>query len=169
MSPEVRRAEPGEELAVAGVHVRAWLAAYRGLIDDDYLDNLRAEDRAAMHSFGAAAADAPETLLAVEGDDILGFVAFGPSRDEDTPGAGEIFALYIDPAHWSGGVGRLLMREARERLRQRGFDEGTLWVLEGNEQAERFYHAEDWQRDGAERAEDPYGPVVTVRRFRRRL
>jgi ribosomal protein S18 acetylase RimI-like enzyme len=169
MSPEIRRAEPGEELAVAGVHVRAWLAAYRGLIDDDYLDNLRVEDRAAMHSFGAADPSSPETLLAVEGDEILGFVAFGPSRDEDTPDAGEIFALYIEPAHWNIGIGRLLMREVREHLRQRGLSEGTLWVLEGNEQAERFYRAEGWQPDGAEREEDPYGPIVTVRRFRRSL
>jgi len=165
----VRRAEPGEEMAVAEVHVRAWLAAYRGLIDDDYLDNLRAEDRAAKHSFGAADASAPETLLAVEGDDVLGFVAFGPSRDTDTRDAGEIFALYIDPPCWNSGVGRLLMREARKHLRRRGFGEGTLWVLEGNEQAERFYRAEGWQPDGAEREEDPYGPIVTVRRFRRPL
>jgi GNAT superfamily N-acetyltransferase len=108
----------------------------------------------------------PETLLAIEGEEILGFVTFGRSRDEDTPEAAEVFALYIDPARWSSGVGRLLMREARERLRQRGFSQGTLWVLEGNEQAERFYRAEGWQPDGGDREEDPYGPVVTVRRFR---
>ncbi|MGN6253584.1 MAG: GNAT family N-acetyltransferase [Solirubrobacterales bacterium] len=169
MSPEVRRAEPGEELAVAGVHVRAWLAAYRGLIEDDYLDGLRAEDRAANYRFDLTGPGSPETLVAVEGDEILGFVAFGPSRDADTPEAGEIFALYIDPPRWGSGVGRLLMREARKRLRERGFSEGTLWVLEGNEQAERFYRSEGWQPDGAEREEDPYGPVVTVRRFRRPL
>ncbi|MGN6663013.1 MAG: GNAT family N-acetyltransferase [Solirubrobacterales bacterium] len=169
MSREVRRAEPGEELAVAGVHVRAWLAAYRGLIDDDYLDGLRAEDRAAVHSFDAPGPNAPETLLAVEGDEILGFVAFGPSRDADAPEAGEIFALYIDPPRWGTGVGRLLMREARRCLRERGHTEGTLWVLEGNEPAERFYRSEGWERDGAEREEDPYGPLVTVRRFRRHL
>jgi GNAT superfamily N-acetyltransferase len=169
MNAEVRRAAPGEELAVAEVHVRAWLAAYRGLIEDEYLDDLRAEDRAAVHSFGASDPEAPETLIAVEDGEILGFVSCGPSRDADTPGAGEIFALYVDPSRWSGGVGRLLMREARERLRQRGLGEGTLWVLEGNEMAERFYRAEGWEPDGTEREEDPYGPVVTVRRFRRPL
>jgi hypothetical protein len=58
VSPEIRRAGPGDELAVAGVHVRAWLAAYRGLIDDDYLDNLRPEDRATIYAFGATGPDA---------------------------------------------------------------------------------------------------------------
>lgn len=63
MSPEVRRAESGEELAVAEVHVRAWLAAYRGLVDDDYLDNLRAEDRAAVHSFSASGPNAIDRAI----------------------------------------------------------------------------------------------------------
>jgi hypothetical protein len=61
------------------------------------------------------------------------------------------------------------LAESRRRLRDAGFAEGTLWVLEGNEAAERFYLADGWRRDGAEREEDPYGPLVTVRRFRRRL
>jgi hypothetical protein len=42
-------------------------------------------------------------------------------------------------------------------------------VLRGNEGAERFYLADGWSRDGATRMEDPYGPRVEVRRFRRSL
>jgi hypothetical protein len=66
-------------------------------------------------------------------------------------------------------VGRALLLESRRRLRDAGFREGILWVLLGNEGAERFYAADGWSRDGATRTEQPYGPVVEVRRFRRRL
>jgi hypothetical protein len=66
-------------------------------------------------------------------------------------------------------VGRALLLESRRRLRDAGFGEGILWVLRGNVGAERFYLADGWRRDGAGREEDPYGPVVEVRRFRRRL
>lgn len=66
-------------------------------------------------------------------------------------------------------MGRALLLESRHRLRDAGFGEGVLWVLLGNEGAERFYLADGWRRDGAGREEDPYGPVVEVRRFRRRL
>jgi hypothetical protein len=41
----VRPARPDDALPVAGVHVRSWQAAYRGLLPDDYLDGLRAEER----------------------------------------------------------------------------------------------------------------------------
>ena len=42
-------------------------------------------------------------------------------------------------------------------------------MLLGNETAERFYLADGWRRDGTNREEDPYGPRVEVRRFRRLL
>ena len=38
---------------------------------------------------------------------VLGFVAVGPSRAEDvTEQIGEIYAIYVDPEHWSVGIGR---------------------------------------------------------------
>jgi hypothetical protein len=48
----VRRAGPGDEAEVAGVHVRSWQAGYRGLLPDRYLDALRPEDRMGRYTFG---------------------------------------------------------------------------------------------------------------------
>lgn len=163
----IRDAAPGDELAVAAVHVRSWQVAYRGLIDDEFLDSLRPEDRAARYDFGSADPGAPKTIVALEAEEIRGFATIVPSRDEDAAGAGEIAALYVDPPHWGGGVGRLLLAAAKDRLRERGFGEAILWVLVGNEAAERFYRADGWGRDGAERLEQPYGVVSRVVRYRR--
>lgn len=110
-----------------------------------------------------------QTTVALATDLIVGFSSFGPTRDDDAQGAGEIYALYVDPDRWSAGVGRRLLADSRRRLADSGYAEGVLWVLRGNEAAERFYLADGWQRDGAARMEDPYGPRVEVRRFRRRL
>ena len=41
----VREASQGDAAAIAGVHVRAWRVAYRGLLPDDLLDRLSVEDR----------------------------------------------------------------------------------------------------------------------------
>jgi len=176
LSGERRAAEPsiriaGEEdrLAIARVHIRSWQVAYRGLIDDDFLDALRPEDRAGIYPIGPAAATMPRTIVAEEDGEIVGFATMVPSRDEDAPGFGEISALYVDPDRWRGGVGRRLLEESRRHMREAGFEEGLLWVLVGNEPAERFYEEDGWRHDGATRTEDPYGPEVEVRRFRRRL
>jgi GNAT superfamily N-acetyltransferase len=165
----IRRARTEDALAVAGVHIRSWRAAYGGLIEAEFLAGLREEERAASYRFDGGEPGAPETLVALEGETIVGFATVGPSRDEDAPEAGEIRALYIDPPHWGAGVGRLLLREARRQLRERGFETAILWVLLGNEGAERFYRSDGWVRDGAEREEQPYGVVSNVRRFRRGL
>ncbi|MFN8218128.1 MAG: GNAT family N-acetyltransferase [Solirubrobacterales bacterium] len=177
--PRIREARPEDALAVAAIHVRAWQRAYRGLIADEFLDALRPQDRAARYTFGSRDPEAPRTLLAVAepavaagapaAEELLGFATFGPCRDPDLPAAGEIHALYVDPERWRGGTGRLLLARARAGLRERGHREAVLWVLLGNEAAERFYEADGWRRDGAERTEQPYGVISRVRRFRRAL
>lgn len=51
----------------------------------------------------------------------------------------------------------------------RGFHEAILWVLAGNEPAERFYRARGYRRDGARRHENPWGVDAEVIRYRRSL
>jgi GNAT superfamily N-acetyltransferase len=171
---KLREARVGDEPAVADIHVRAWQEAYRGLIPDEFLDELDPADRAATYTFEADFPDAPTTLVAVqEGEDcgevILGFATFCRSRDADAPDHGEVVALYVDPDRYEGGVGRMLMREARRRLWEGGYTDALLWVLDGNDRAARFYEREGWAADGARREEHPYGVVSNVSRFRRPL
>jgi ribosomal protein S18 acetylase RimI-like enzyme len=153
----VRAAEPEDAMAVAWVHVRSWQAAYRGLIPDEYLDGLRSEDRAQRYDFGDPDPQKPKTFVAVDGAEVWGFATISPSRDADLPGHGELCGLYADPACWGRGVGLTLMREARERLRERGFAGALLWVLDGNVRAERFYERDGWRADGQRRIADVWG------------
>jgi GNAT superfamily N-acetyltransferase len=173
MAVELREARRGDELAVADVHVRAWQEAYRGLIPDEYLDALDPRDRSERYTFESDDPAAPTTVVAVAADDdseaIVGFATICPSRDVDAPDLGEVVALYVDPDRYQGGVGRLLMTEARRRLRDAGFTDALLWVLDGNDRAARFYEREGWEPDGARRVEHPYGVVSNVSRFRRAL
>lgn len=172
MAVELRDARRGDERAVAGLHVRSWQEAYRGLMPDEFLDRLDPRDRAGRYTFGSREDGAPTTVLAVRrevGERIAGFVTFGASRDQDARGLGEVYALYVDPERHRGGVGRLLMAAARRRLAADGFTEAILWVLRGNDRARGFYEREGWAPDGTSRVESPYDIVSTVDRFRRAL
>lgn len=68
----LRRAEPDDAIAVARVHVRSWQAAYRTLLPDDYLDQLRPEDRAQKYDFASLDPQKPGTIVAVEEGMIYG-------------------------------------------------------------------------------------------------
>jgi GNAT superfamily N-acetyltransferase len=167
---KLRDAVPGDELAVAELHIASWRDAYRDLMPAEFLAGLDPADRARRYTFDAPGRNAPATVLAVDGDDaIWGFATFGPSRDADSEGLGELYALYVDPPRLGTGTGRLLIAEARARLAARGHREAILWALIGNAPAQRFYERDGWIRDGAERVEEPYGIVSTVARYRRSL
>jgi ribosomal protein S18 acetylase RimI-like enzyme len=161
----LRTAQPADAAAVAAVHVRSWQVAYRGLLPDEYLDALRPEDRAQRYTFAEHGPQEPETIVAVERGTVRGFATIGSSRDDDRPGAGQVLALYVDPAWWSRGIGRALIQEARARLGLQGFGEASLWVLAGNERADRFYRLDGWAPDGSRRLDAVWGLTVDEIRY----
>jgi GNAT superfamily N-acetyltransferase len=151
---EIRRALPDDALGVATVHVRSWQAAYRGLLPDAYLDELDVEQRRAGWASAIAETDWPRsgTLVAAEANaNIVGFANVGPARDDDLDPSviGELAAIYVVPGVWGSGVGRRLMVAAVNVLRDAAFSAAILWVLEGNDRAQRFYEIGGWQLDGA--------------------
>jgi ribosomal protein S18 acetylase RimI-like enzyme len=154
---------------VAGIHVRSWQVGYRGLLADEYLDRLRPSDRAQQYVFGATDPTQPHTIVAIENGAICGFATTAPARDVDMQGNGELCALYVDPPRWGLGIGQALMSAARERLIREGFADAVLWVLVGNERAQRFYRADGWAPDGSRRLDAVWGAAVDEVRYRRHL
>ena len=64
------------------------------------------------------------------------------------------------PEAWGSGAGTALLAAGVEELRRQGYAEASLWVLEDNPRARRFYEREGWTLDGA-RKEDEFLGVVT--------
>lgn len=165
----LRPAAPQDAMPVALVHVRAWQAAYRGLMPEEYLAGLRPEERARHYDFAGLDPTRPRTLVAVEADTILGFATLSPARDEDTAGQGELCALYVEPDCWGRGIGQALASAARGELRALGFTEAVLWVVAGNARAERFYRADGWTADGRQRPRQVWNITVDTIRYGRAL
>jgi GNAT superfamily N-acetyltransferase len=150
---------------VANVHVRSWRVAYRGLIDQAYLDGLDEAERRERWKQGLARYAWPErgTLVAERDGQVIGFAHLS-TGDES-----EIHAIYAIPEAWGTGVGRALMDEAIARLQDAGCTEAVLWVLATNERARRFYEKAGWHADGGEAPHDIGGVQHTVVRYRLRL
>ena len=164
----VRQARVADAPAMGRLHVRAWQAAYRGQMPDDYLERLRPEDRAAYWDGVLRREDRGGAVLVAErAGEVVGFAAAGPSPDPE--GAGELYAINLDPDHWGTGAGRALLAAAQAELARLGLAESVLWVLAGNARARRFYERAGWGADGTERTSEAFGVSVLEVRYRRRF
>jgi ribosomal protein S18 acetylase RimI-like enzyme len=156
----IRPATPADAEALARVHVRTWQAAYTHLFPAERLAAISVERRAEQFRLYPP-------IVAEENGEIVGFVSVGASRDPDADG--ELYAIYVDPAHWRTGVGRALIEAGEAQLGAEDRRDVVLWVLEDNPRARSFYEAAGWQLDGARRPIEFLGVEVPEIRFRKRL
>jgi GNAT superfamily N-acetyltransferase len=113
---EVRAAVVGDADRIAALNAAGWRAGFRGLISDAYLTAYDGLPRL-RHETLAELGDDDIQLVAVDGEDLVGWVAGGPAHEDDLgPGAYEVRACYVDPARWRTGVGRWLMAALIDRL-----------------------------------------------------
>jgi ribosomal protein S18 acetylase RimI-like enzyme len=98
---------------------------------------------------------------------IVAFVSVGPSRDDDADG--ELYAIYALPHAWGTGVGAALMRAGIGSMRDAGYRDAILYVLDDNPRARRFYEREGWALDGGTKRDELLGLEVTELRYRRNL
>jgi len=112
----IRPAAVEDADAIGAVHVRSRLAAYRGVMPDEYLDGLRAQDRADGWRWHLTALRPDQkVLVVVDRDRVVGFAIFGCERGSDTSqDVGELYAINLDPEVWDRGIGRALLRRATD-------------------------------------------------------
>jgi ribosomal protein S18 acetylase RimI-like enzyme len=99
---------------------------------------------------------APPNVLLVATDQagrVLGYTAAHP---ED----GELFLLFVHPAHGGRGVGRRLLRAAHDALRVSGCPQAFLFVHEQNERALAVYASAGYRPDGSTRESEFRGTAI---------
>lgn len=171
----IRPAEPADAPALGRLHVRAWQAAYRGIMPDEFLDGLDPTEREQRWARSLAqvqpGVDSTRLVVCADSGDPVGFAIVGRVRDQDASRArlGELYALNLDPDVWGHGIGKKLLAVATAELARLGFVEAVLWVVTGNVRARRFYEAAGWTADGTARTDESFGPAIDEVRYRRSL
>ncbi len=171
--PSVRAATVRDAAELAAIHVRSWQAAYKGLLPQDYLDKLEVSDRVEGWRRTLSATDWSRSgVMVVHPErELLGFAGFGPTRDndDDDSAVAEIRSIYLLPEAWGKGFGKRLMCAALTRLASAGYTQATLWVLQTNGRARRFYETGGWTYDGAAKCDDSHGFPMQEIRYRKQL
>lgn len=144
----VRPATLRDAKAIAEAHVSAWQESVRQAAGpSDALHCITVERRQAAWREAIDLCE-PQVLVATDKDKVIGFVAFDRSRDKGTPSTtGEVWALYVAPAHWGRGVGQTLWDAARCGLQEEGCIKATLWMPTRFERSLRFVEQAGFRRE----------------------
>lgn len=161
----IRPAVPDDAPEIAALHVRAWQVAYAGVMPAEYLMTMDVEKRAAARRQRIEEIAPPSAMLvACDDEGVGGFTIVSGYRADPGeavgPEVGEVCGIYVHPSRWSTGTGYVLMQAAVAKLRETGFTDIRLWVLEENPRARRFYERFGFIADGAAKmfTVDPGGP-----------
>jgi ribosomal protein S18 acetylase RimI-like enzyme len=134
----IRPLSPDDIEVVASLTAASWQFAYRGIIDDGYLDSLTGAN---WHDKLQARIKEPlRHALCMEKDGIvIGTSWFGLSTTEGYLEDGEITAFYLLPEYIGRGYGRPLMERTEQELAKLGYTNLVLDAFIGNDRAIRFY------------------------------
>jgi len=149
----IRRAGSDDATTVAHIHVESWNVAYRGIMPDDVIARTDLAYRTAFWAERIADQEWPVFLLEDDGK-CVAFCQMVPTKDSDDDAArvGHITSLHVLPQLRGRGHGRILIDHVFAEFQRRGFAEVTLWVLEENRTARRFYEKSGFRLDGGSRS-----------------
>ena len=139
MAISYRPARAADASAIAAIHAASWRVAYRGILNDSYLDGDVVADR---HAHWRQRLEHPLPAQFVEiaqsAGAPVGFIC--ALADHDPRYGALIDNVHVLPAHAGQGIGTALMARAFHWLS--GLDEKRgvyLWAYEKNSGARRLY------------------------------
>jgi ribosomal protein S18 acetylase RimI-like enzyme len=177
----IRPASAADGLAIARIRAESWRMAYADVLPDSTLAEMTTPAAIAREGEWRSANSMDGVLIAEEPDDseadstgLTGFAAFGPERGEDDDsyqphsdppehGRAELYAIYVVPRRWSTGAGRSLMEGVLALAATAGYTDISLWVMEANERARRFYERAGFRLTGESVVLGRLGGVTEIR------
>ena len=128
----IRRAMQNDARQIAEIIVEDWKNAYRGIIDDDFLDSMSVEERyqrelQRYQIYKVAAVN--EKIMGLTWNEI----------DDNDDSDCEIIALYVKYEERKSGIGRELFLDSVEEFKSQGKKRMIIWCLKENYEARKFY------------------------------
>jgi ribosomal protein S18 acetylase RimI-like enzyme len=144
----IRNADINDANVLGNIHSESFRVAYKGIIPDSILDNFTAIKR--EQYIQKSLIDGTEEYVLIEKcNEPAGFICIGKCRDEDLDSScGEVWGIYLLPLFWNQGLGTKLINWGMAELIRRGFEKVSLWVLEENINARKFYEKLGFEHDG---------------------
>ena len=135
---EIRKASKQDIADIAKVYVDGWRTTYRGLVPNQYLDELSYEEAEKRWNQFLDNENDPFMYVALNGEGKI--VGFASGRSiEEKHFTGELYALYLLQDCRGLGVGRQLVSAVARHFKENGIHSMLVWVMEQNKSGLGFY------------------------------
>jgi ribosomal protein S18 acetylase RimI-like enzyme len=121
---------------ISKVLAASWKTAYRGIVNDDYLDSLT--DNHWIELLNTGMNNDGVFAMVIEDQDIIGAAILGKTEKEHEI---NLISFYLHPDKIGQGFGHVFYNGIEAELKAKGFSECVLDVLEYNKRAIRFYES----------------------------
>lgn len=127
----IRKASIYDSIGVTKVYVETWKTAYRGIIDQDYLENINydKQKRNFMNLLNK------ESLIYVAESkigEIIGFATPEVVKDDFNTNRGEVSMIYVLDRYQGEGIGHDLLQKCASTLVKSEINRMIVWVLKDN-------------------------------------
>ena len=137
----IRESKKSDSYDIMHVVTLAWNETYKGIVPDAFLNELKQNEmERAQNHYNEFDKDINKELVLEVDNKIVGFVRYGKSEDKNFTNCGEIIALYILKKYHGYGYGKELVKEAKSRLKNMGFNSMIIACLKGNPSNEFYKH-----------------------------
>lgn len=128
----IRKATLQDAEAIARVHVESWKTTYKGIIPDDFLNNLSYTQRTDLWTQAITQQDHYIMVAETSEGEIVGFADGWKKETNTVPHSGDLTSIYILESYQGKGMGKQLLQALFEIFKQLGWQKVFVEVLEDN-------------------------------------
>ena len=141
MNYKIRKMERKDCVEVAHVITIAWNETYRGIVSDEFLDNMYLdEEERANNSYNRFNAQVNHQFVLEVDNKIVGYMNVGMTDDNEYDKCGEIHAIYIINGYKGYGYGRKMIEAGISELKSMNCDKMLIGCLVGNPTNDFYKH-----------------------------
>ena len=148
----IRKATCLDSTYIANLIISGWKTAYKGLIDDTFLNNMPEDSIKNRWLQTVKNQNSSDNVYVCEEDNkILGVIRFGDPVDSNSKFDSEVLALYVEPNLKGNGIGTKLLNFAKEYFIKNNKTNMVIWCLNNNIPSMKFYEKRGGKAFGTRR------------------
>ena len=137
----IRKMNKNDCFAVAKIVTIAWNETYRGIVNDEFLDNLYLNEQERANNFYKEFDKNINHQYVLEiNNEIVGFINVDASDEVEYNDCGELYALYLINNYKGQDYGRKLFDMAIKELKSMGFTKMIVGCLADNPTNDFYKH-----------------------------